>query len=274
MGIFMTRESRSAQTSAGLADVPCISLRNIEMVYKGRGKPDFLAVRDVSVDIRDQELFAIVGPTGCGKSTLLLNVSGLLTQTRGEVKIRGGSVEAAKRGNQFGFIFQDPVLLPWRTAIDNVRLPLEVTGAYNGGEEDRCRALLNFVGLEKFFGHFPHELSGGMRQRVAIVRALAHDPSILLLDEPFSSLDEITKRRLHVEFLDLWAHENKTGLLITHDLYEAVFMSDRVAVMTPNPGEFREVIDVDLPRPRTAELRDSEEFARLTKTVREVLGEF
>ena len=274
MGALMTRENRSAQNAAGLADVPCISLRNIEMVYKSRGKPNFLAVRDVSVDIGDQELFAIVGPTGCGKSTLLLNVSGLLRPTGGEVKIRGGSVEAAKAGNQFGFIFQDPVLLPWRTAIDNVRLPLEVTGTYNGGEEDRCLKLLDFVGLKNFCGHFPHELSGGMRQRVAIVRALAHDPSILLLDEPFSSLDEITKRRLHVEFLDLWAHEDKTGVLITHDLYEAVFMSDRVAIMTPNPGEFKEVVYVDLPRPRTKEMRDSDEFHRLTRYVREVLGEF
>ena len=274
MGIFMTRENQPAQTSAGVADVPCISLRNIEMVYKSRGKPDFLAVRDVSVDVRDQELFAIVGPTGCGKSTLLLNISGLLQPTGGEVRIRGGSVEAAKSGNQFGFIFQDPVLLPWRTAIDNVRLPLEVTGAYNGGEDDRCRALLKFVGLENFSRHYPHELSGGMRQRVAIVRALAHDPSILLLDEPFSALDEITKRRLHVEFLDLWAHENKTGLLITHDLYEAVFMCDRVAVMSPNPGLIKEIIEVTLPRPRTKELRDSKEFHDLTRYVRNVLGEF
>jgi NitT/TauT family transport system ATP-binding protein len=256
------------------SEVPCISLRDVEMVYHSRGKPDFLAVKDVSIDIREQELFSIVGPTGCGKSTLLLSISGLLRPTGGEVSIRGGTVDSAKSGNQFGFIFQDPVLLPWRTAIDNVRLPLEVTGTYDGAHENRCLELLEFVGLKEFKDHYPHELSGGMRQRVAIVRALAHDPSILLLDEPFSALDEITKRRLHVEFLDLWAHEQKTGVLITHDLYEAVFMCDRVAVMTPNPGLFKEVIDITLPRPRTKEMRDSDEFHRLTKYVREVLGEF
>ncbi len=255
-------------------EAPCICLNEIEMVYRSRGKPDFLAVRDVSLDIREQELFALVGPTGCGKSTLLLNISGLLNPTRGEVYIRGDSVQAAKEGNEFGLIFQDPVLLPWRTALDNVRLPLEVTGAYNGAEEARCLELLDFVGLTEFRNHYPHELSGGMRQRVSIVRALVHNPSILLLDEPFSALDEITKRRLHVEFLDLWAHERKTGFLITHDLYEAVFMSDRVAVMTPNPGEIRAVIEVDLPRPRTSEMRDSDEFISLTRYVREVLGEF
>ncbi|MFQ5915117.1 MAG: ABC transporter ATP-binding protein [Nitrospinota bacterium] len=267
--------SRSQPTAAAAPTaVPCISINDVGMVYRSRGKPDFLAVRNISLQIQEQELFALVGPTGCGKSTLLLNISGLLNPTRGQVSIRGGSVQAAKEANLFGFIFQDPVLLPWRTAVENVRLPLEVTGAYNGTQEARCLELLDFVGLKKFRNHYPHELSGGMRQRVSIVRALVHNPSILLLDEPFSSLDEITKRRLHVEFLDLWAHERKTGVLITHDLYEAVFMADRVAVMTPNPGEIRAVIDIDLPRPRTTEMRDSEEFIRLARHVREVLGEF
>ncbi|MBI2882263.1 MAG: ABC transporter ATP-binding protein [Candidatus Tectomicrobia bacterium] len=266
---------RNAEPAASAdPDAPCIRIRDVEVVYRSRRKPDFLAVRDISLDIRERELFSIVGPTGCGKSTLLLTLSGLLRPERGEVKIRGGSVESARAANQFGFIFQDPVLLPWRTALDNVRLPLEVTGAHGGAQEARCLELLDFVGLSRFRNHFPHELSGGMRQRVSIVRALAHDPSILLLDEPFSSLDEITKRRLHVDFLNLWARERKTALMITHDLYEAVFMSDRVAVMTPGPGEIKAVMEVDLPRPRTAQMRDSDEFVRRAREVRDLLGEF
>ena len=269
----MVQEAPTSNPSAA-SDVPCISLRDVEMVYRSRGKPDFLAVKDITFDIQERELFALVGPTGCGKSTLLLCVSGLLFPTAGHVEIRGGPVGEAKSANQFGFIFQDPVLLPWRTAIDNVRLPLEVTGTYDGEQVNRCLELLDFVGLKKFQDLYPHELSGGMRQRVSIVRALAHDPSILLLDEPFSALDEITKRRLHVEFLDLWAHEQKTGVLITHDLYEAVFMCDRVAVMSPNPGIIKEIIEVTLPRPRTKEMRDSDEFHELTRYVRDVLGEF
>ncbi len=269
----MSQSSHTPNTSP-VSDAPCISLRDVDMVYRSQGKPDFLAVQDISFDIKEQELFALVGPTGCGKSTILLCISGLLFPTNGNVEIRGGPVGEAKSSNQFGFIFQDPVLLPWRTAIDNVRLPLEVTGTYEGNQEKRCQELLDFVGLKDFLDRYPHELSGGMRQRVSIVRALAHDPSILLLDEPFSALDEITKRRLHLEFLDLWAHEEKTGVLITHDLYEAVFMCDRVAVMSPNPGLIKEIIEVDLPRPRSKELRDSKEFHELTHYVRGVLGEF
>ena len=248
-----------------------ISLRNVGLTYRPRRKEPFEAVRDISLDIHDRELFAIVGPTGCGKTSLLLLISGILTPTTGEIRIRGGSVAEARARTEFGFIFQDPVLLPWRTALGNVRLPLEVTGYDAARRDARCHELLAFVHLERFADAMPHELSGGMKQRVAIVRALAHNPSILLMDEPFAALDEITKRRLHLEFLDVWQREQKTAVLITHDLYEAIFLADRVAVMTPNPGRIKEVLLVDLPRPRTLEMREGDAFLRQARAVRQIL---
>ena len=248
-----------------------ISLRNVGLTYRPRGKEPFEALRDITLDIRDREMFALVGPTGCGKTSLLLLVSGILTRTTGEICVRGGSVAEARARTEFGFIFQDPVLLPWRTALGNVRLPLEVTKYDPAQREARCRELLAFVHLDRFADAMPHELSGGMKQRVAIVRALAHNPSILLMDEPFAALDEITKRRLHLEFLSVWQREQKTAVLITHDLYEAIFLADRVAVMTPNPGRIKEVLTVELPRPRTLEMRDSEAFIRQARAIREIL---
>jgi NitT/TauT family transport system ATP-binding protein len=193
-----------------------ISFRHVSLTYRPRGKDPFEALRDISLGIHDRELFAIVGPTGCGKTSLLLLASGILTATTGEIHVRGGTVAEARARTEFGFIFQDPVLLPWRTALGNVRLPLEVTKYDAGRRDDRCRELLAFVRLERFADAMPHELSGGMKQRVAIVRALAHNPSIILMDEPFAALDEITKRRLHLDFLEVWQREQKMAVLITH----------------------------------------------------------
>jgi len=248
-----------------------ISLRNVGLTYRPRGKDPFEALSDISLDVHDREMFAIVGPTGCGKTSLLLLISGILTPTAGGISIRGGTVAEARARTEFGFIFQDPVLLPWRTVLGNVRLPLEVTKYDPAGRQGRCQELLAFVHLERFASAMPHELSGGMKQRVAIVRALAHNPSIILMDEPFAALDEITKRRLHLEFLEVWQREQKTAVLITHDLYEAIFLADRVAVMTPNPGRIKEVLPVDLPRPRTLEMRDSETFVRQARVIRQIL---
>jgi NitT/TauT family transport system ATP-binding protein len=248
-----------------------IALRNVGLSYRRRGREPLEALRGTDLEIRDGELFAVVGPTGCGKSSLLLVISGILEPTEGEIVIRGGPVAEAKARAEFGFIFQDAVLLPWRTALGNVRLPLEVTGYDAARREARCRELLAWVHLERFAEAMPHELSGGMKQRVAIVRALAHNPSILLMDEPFAALDEITKRRLHLDFLEVWEREHKTAILITHDLYEAIFLADRVAVMTPSPGQIKRVVDVDLARPRTLDMRDSEAFVRQARAVRELL---
>ena len=248
-----------------------IVLRDVSLTYRRRGREPLDALRGIDLEIGDGELFAIVGPTGCGKSSLLLLVSGILEPTAGEIVIRGGSVAEARTRTDFGFIFQDAVLLPWRTALENVRLPLEVTGASAARREAHCRELLAFVHLEGFADAMPHELSGGMKQRVAIVRALAHNPSIVLMDEPFAALDEITKRRLHLDFLEVWEREQKTALLITHDLYEAIFLADRVAVMTPAPGRIKAVVPVDLPRPRTLAMRDSDRFVRQARAVRELL---
>ncbi len=230
-------------------------LRDVGLVYRRRGREPLEALREIDLAIRDRELFAVVGPTGCGKSSLLLLISGILEPTAGQIVIRGGPVAEAKARTEFGFIFQDAVLLP----CDAAR------------RDQRCRELLAFVHLERFEEAMPHELSGGMKQRVAIVRALAHNPSILLMDEPFAALDEITKRKLHLDFLEVWEREHKTAVLITHDLYEAIFLADRVAVMTPGPGRIRAVVPVDLPRPRTLEMRDSEAFVRQARAVRELL---
>ena len=248
-----------------------IELRSVGLTYRPRGREPLEALRDITLDVQDGELFAIVGPTGCGKSSLLMLASGILTPTAGTITIRGGTVAEARARTEFGFIFQDAALLPWRTALGNVRLPLEVTRYDVAKREQRCRELLAFVHLERFADAMPHELSGGMKQRVSMVRALAHNPSIILMDEPFASLDEITKRRLHLDFLEVWQREQKTAVLITHDLYEAIFLADRVAVMTPNPGQIKHVLYVDLPRPRVMDMRDSESFLRQARAVRELL---
>ena len=234
------------------------------------------ALRDVSAEIGDSEFVSIIGPSGCGKSTLLRLVSGLLPPTGGTVYLDGTPVEGPS-GN-IGFVFQAPTLLKWRTVLKNVMFPYEVlasqrevTGSKEEYEE-RARMLLKMAGLDDFPDAYPKQLSGGMQQRVSICRALIHDPEMLLMDEPFGALDEFTRERMNEELLRIWRETRKTVIFVTHHIPEAVFLSDRILVMSPRPGTILGEIVVDLPRPRIAEMRESVEFLEQVVATRHLIG--
>ena len=249
---------------------PCISLRDVGLRYTTRrGSLD--ALTGIDLDVAESAFVAFLGPTGCGKSSLLRLVSDLVAPTSGDVLIRGGSARAARKANAFGFVFQEPALLEWRTALANVRLPLEVIGGARATYDARCESLLDSVGLLPFKDAYPRELSGGMRQRVAIVRALAWNPSILLMDEPFSALDELTKAALQDDLLALWTRERMTALFVTHNISEAVYLADRVVVMSPHPGRIKTILDVDLPRPRHEDMRETRIFLDQVRAARAAL---
>jgi len=250
---------------------PCLRLRNVDVVFRTEEQP-VQALSDVTLEVGEGEFVALLGPTGCGKSTLLRVVSDLEHPSAGLVEVRGRPAADARRANEFGFVFQEPALLPWRSALGNVMLPLEVVKYPDGERRARCEALLGMVGLSKFVNRYPHELSGGMKQRVAIVRALAWNPSILLMDEPFSALDELTKAELQDELLRIWTQEKKTILFVTHNLSEAVYLADRVVVMSPHPGRIVATIPVELPRERGPEIRETMEFVRHVRRAREALA--
>ena len=225
------------------------------------------ALRDVSFDIRSGEFVSIVGPSGCGKSTLVMLVAGLLLPSHGRILVGGRPVQGPV--TDLGIVFQSPVLLAWRTALDNVLLQLEMRGERPNPFRERARELFARVGLRGFERRLPHELSGRMRQRVSICRALILDPPLLLMDEPFGALDAITRDQLTIDTQRLCAHAAKTVLFITHSITEAVFLSDRVIVMTPRPGRIDAVIDVKLPRPRRLMVRDDPTFLGYTRQIHE-----
>jgi NitT/TauT family transport system ATP-binding protein len=249
----------------------CIRLHEVGVTFRTpRGAVE--AVQDVSLEIEEGEFLALLGPTGCGKSTLLRVIGDLTPPTRGVVEIRGRAARMARHGNEFGFVFQEPALLPWRDALENVRLPLEVVDYPADKRAARCEELLDLVGLLGFKQAYPHELSGGMKQRVAIVRALAWGPSILMMDEPFSALDEMTRNRLQDDLLSLWAMERKTIVFVTHNISEAVYLADRIVVMSSRPGRIAAVQPVALPRPRLPEMREAPEFFEHVREARKALG--
>jgi NitT/TauT family transport system ATP-binding protein len=225
-----------------------------------------LALDDVGFTIGEGEFVAIVGPSGCGKSTLLKILAGLLPRTSGQLELRGSSITGPRR--DIGVVFQSPVLFPWRTVLENVLLPIDVQGL--GRERNRARAfdLLALVGLGEFEHRYPSELSGGMQQRVAITRSLIHDPALLLMDEPFGALDAMTRESLNVELQRIWLARRETILFITHSIPEAVFLADRVIVMTPRPGRILDVVPVGMPRPRSLDVTSSPEFGALVKRIR------
>ncbi|WP_127753219.1 ABC transporter ATP-binding protein [Devosia sp. 1566] len=261
---------KQGSTVQSLAAPACISVRSVSLSFE-TPRRRVNALSDVNLSVGEGEFIALLGPTGCGKSSLLRLVSDLVAPTAGQILIRGAPPEAARRENDFGFVFQEPALLPWRTAIENLLLPLEVLNVPAEGREARCMDLLKSVGLGDFRNAYPHELSGGMRQRVAIVRALAWDPSILLMDEPFSALDELTKMQLQDDLLKLWSVGKKTILFVTHNISEAIYLADRVVVMSPHPGRIKTILPVDLERPRHEDMRETPEFMRLVREARDAL---
>jgi len=230
-----------------------------------------LAVLDqVTFDVPEHGISAVLGPNGSGKSTLLRLISGLLEPDSGSITINGQPVGDADQ--RVGLVFQEPRLLPWRTALDNVAFPLELGGVGSAERRERARSLLDLVGVAQFADARPHQLSGGMRQRVAIARALARDPQILLLDEPFSALDALTRERFNAELLDLWQRTGTTILLVTHSLAEAVFIADEVVVLSKSPGRVVARVPVPLGRPRTPEMLESQAFARTASVLRGYLS--
>ncbi|MBI3522017.1 MAG: ABC transporter ATP-binding protein [Chloroflexi bacterium] len=224
----------------------------------------------VSLAVRPGEFVSLLGPSGCGKSTVLRLVADILVPTDGRITVNGESPETARRRRAFGFVFQDATLLAWRSTLENVLLPLEISGDASRGRE-RARRLLDLVGLAKFESAYPWQLSGGMRQRVAIARALVTEPRILLMDEPFGALDEITREYMNLELLRIWQATATTIFFVTHSSPEAVFLSDRVVVLGTRPGRVKLDLAVDLPRPRDPALKETVEFARYTAALRRTL---
>ena len=233
------------------------------------------ALDDITFGVSDGEFVAIVGPSGCGKSTLLRIVSGLLEPTAGSVMVHGKTPDQARKDVEFGFVFQSPVLFPWLKALGNVLLPDRILGSrsptHGPSVEALARRLLHDVGLGGFEDHYPSQMSGGMRQRVALARALIYEPSTLLMDEPFGALDEFTRDRLNVQLLDVWTKTRSTVLFVTHSIQEAIFLADRVIVLTPRPGRVARIANVPFPRPRNLDLRYTPEFASLTGELRKLL---
>lgn len=238
-----------------------LMLRGVSYVYCP-GQQPLEALAEVDLDVEEGEFMALVGPSGCGKTTLLRLVAGLVSPTTGEIVLTG------RRGGRVGFVFQSGALMPWRTVRENIRLPLEVGGRRPDDREQRIAELVELVGLAGFEGSYPRELSGGMKQRVALARVLADDPDLLLLDEPFASLDAFSRDRMNEELQRIWMARPMTVMMVTHSIQEATFLADKVVVLSHRPGRVRGIFDVPFPRPRSQVLRYDREFVELSERIR------
>lgn len=246
---------------------PIVEIRKITKYYDS-----FLVLDEINFNINNGEFISIIGSSGCGKTTLLKIIGGLLEPTEGEVKINACTPKATLKRKEIGFVFQNPVLFPWRNVIKNVELPLEILNYKNS--RNSPRKLLEVVGLKGFENFYPNELSGGMQQRVAIARALAFEPSVLLMDEPFGALDEIARDKMNLELLRIWKEEKSitsTVIFVTHSIPEAVFLSDRIIVLSERPAIVEKIIEVDLPGQRTSEIKYSKKYIELIKCARKLL---
>jgi len=255
-----------------------IAIKGVSKTYVTRSEST-LALRNIDLDIAPGEFLVLLGRSGCGKSTLLRTLGGLLPPTEGSVTISGrplydgrGRADDDALGS-LGFVFQDPNLLAWRSVWRNIALPLEVTGVPKAERRARAASLASAVGLDRFLDHLPRALSGGMRQRVAIMRALAPNPSILLLDEPFGALDAMTRDDMNLMLQDIWMREGKTVVLVTHSIPEAAFLADRIVVLSPHPGRIQRIVPVTFARPRTLSLTQDPAFQELVNQLRAELGE-
>ncbi len=260
-----SQPARKPTGSNGIA----VDVRSLRMVYRSSRRGNVHSLEDVHFQAQEGEFISVVGPSGCGKSTLLRIVAGLLPATRGHVSIYGKEVEGPTA--EVGIVFQTPVLLPWRTILDNVLLQVEMRHMDRAGYRERAMDLIKLVGIHGFEGKLPFELSGGMQQRAGICRALIHDPPLLLMDEPFGALDALTREVMNQELQRIWLDSGKTVLFITHSISEAVFLSDRVLVMSERPGTLNADIPIDLPRPRDLSTMENPRFSSLGRRIRELL---
>jgi NitT/TauT family transport system ATP-binding protein len=264
----LTTETGASASATPSQRAPVIEIGGLSKTYRTKAGP-VEALRAVDLQVRECEFVALVGPSGCGKSTLLHIVAGLVEHEVGTVDVAGTPAKAGRKDT--GIMLQKPVLFPWRTVLDNVLLPVEILKLDRDKAKVRARELLETVGLGGFEDKYPWELSGGMRQRASLVQALVSDPKLLLMDEPFSAVDEFTRERLNCEVANLHETLGRTTLYVTHNILEAVFLADRVVAMKPRPGEVVEVIDIDLPRPRTLDLLDDERTQAYVAQVRRAL---
>jgi len=245
---------------------PVLEAHNLRMTFSDANRADLLALDDISLDVEEGEFLAIVGPSGCGKSTLLRLLAGLLRPIAGKVLLRGQFLTEPRR--EIGYVFQRANLMPWRTVLSNITLSLEVARMPPDQAVARAQELISLVGLEGFSESYPAQLSGGMQQRVALARALIHEPTVLLLDEPFGSLDALTRERMNGELLRIWNLRKPTVVMVTHSIGEAVFLSDRVLVLTARPGRVKAAFQVPLPRPRNQLMTAEPDFLKLARAVR------
>jgi NitT/TauT family transport system ATP-binding protein len=271
MAALAMMEPRQAETAPAVAGM-AVACRNVSVRFVTERRT-VTALENVSFSVENGGFLSLLGPSGCGKSTLLRVVADLIAPSSGQVTVLGQSPQQARLQRALGFVFQDAALLPWRTALQNVELPLEVGGRQRlPAGMPTPRELLKLVGLEGWEGSFPHELSGGMRQRVSIARALLGGPRLLLMDEPFGALDEITRDRLNEELRRIWRETGTTILFVTHSVYEALFLGEQVLVLAANPGRVASLVDIDLPRDRTLAIRETPEFMRVSTVLRAALG--
>ncbi len=268
----MNNSADSGPSDTGTPARTAVAVRNASVIYPTADAPVH-ALCDIDLDIAEGEFVSLIGPSGCGKTTLMRVIADLEKISAGEVLVNGVSPAEARLARAYGYVFQAPALFPWRTVLANVTLPLQIQGK---GEADAKRIALEHlerVGLKGFEGKYPWQLSGGMQQRVSIARALSFEPKILMMDEPFGALDEITRDRLNEQLQKLWQRERRTVVFVTHSIAEAVYLSTKIVVMSPRPGRIVKVIDSTLPDVRHLGLRDTPEFVALAHEVREALAD-
>jgi NitT/TauT family transport system ATP-binding protein len=251
--------------------IPFIQARNITLVFSPKNREPVTALSDFSLEVGKGEFVSIVGPSGCGKSSFLNILLGLIKPDSGEIQLNGAPITGP--GQERAMVFQEFGLLPWRTVTANVELGLELKGIAPARRAERATELIKLVGLKDFASHYPHELSGGMKQRVGLARALATNPEVLLMDEPFAALDAQTRDLMQMELLQIWEHTKKTVLFVTHSIEEAAYLSDRVIVMTARPGRTKDILKIALPRPRDYEMRLTPEFNEIKLRIWDVLKE-
>ena len=256
--------------SPSLSPEPFIRLKGVSKTYRS-GRKEHLAVSDATFDVMPGELVSLVGPSGCGKSTLLKVLAGLHPHDGGELKI-GSATHAFDPSRDVGMVFQAPLLLKWRRILENVLLPAEILGLPQKESKERAKSLLSLVGLSGYEDKYPYELSGGMQQRAAIARSLVHDPKLVLMDEPFGALDALTREKMNLELLRIWKEAGKTIVFVTHGISEAVFLGTRVVVLTAGPARMADNFVIELPHPRTLDMKTHVRFGEYTRRIYKLLG--